>query len=192
VEQQLSLVGVSGSLRAASYNTALLRSLPELAPAGITFTMHSIGEIPIYNGDVETAAGLPEPVVRLRRAIRQSDGLVIATPEYNHGIPGGLKNAIDWWSRPPEPHGLFGIPTAILGASDGTIGTTRAQAALRQTLATLNSPTMPFPQVLVGLAQNKIDGDGKLVHELTREFIRSWLVAVERWMRRFPKSERQQ
>lgn len=186
----LNLVAISGSLRKASYNTALLHNLPDLAPAGMKFTIHPIADIPLYNGDVETASGLPESVERMRSAIRASDGLIIATPEYNHGIPGTLKNAIDWCSRPPEPHGFYGIPTAILGASNGAIGTTRAQSALRQTLATLNAPAMPFPQVLVATAQNKIDADGRLTHDATREFIRTWLVEVERWMRRFPRTER--
>lgn len=186
----LELVALSGSLRAGSYNTALLRALLELAPATLQFTLHTIAGIPVYNGDDEHAHGLPEAVIALRKAIRQSDGLVIATPEYNHGVPGGLKNAIDWCSRPPAPHGLFGVPTAILGASDGMIGTARAQYALRQTLVTLNAPTLPFPQVLVAQAQHKINADGRLTDEATRTFIASWLVDVDRWMRRFPRSER--
>jgi len=185
----LELVAISGSLRAASYNSALLRNLPELAPAGLRFTVHSIAEIPVFNHDLEVQ-GMPPAVTRLHQAIRGSDGLVIATPEYNHGVPGGLKNAVDWLSRGPMPHGLYRIPTAILGASDGMIGTTRSQAALRQSLAALNAPTLPFPQVLVSFAQNKIDATGRLTDEPTREFIRQWLVEVERWMRRFPKTER--
>lgn len=186
----LELVALSGSLRAGSYNTALLRALPELAPAALHFTLNTLAGIPVYNGDDEDAHGLPAAVITLRTAIRQSDGLIIATPEYNNGVPGPLKNALDWCSRPPEPHGLYGIPTAILGASDGVIGTARSQHALRQTLVALNAPTLPLPQVLVGRAQTKLDATGKLVDEATRGFIRTWLLEVERWMRRFPKSER--
>lgn len=186
----LELVTLSGSLRAGSYNTALLRALPELAPVTLRFTMVSFAGIPMYNGDDEDAHGLPPAVIALRAAIRASDGLVIATPEYNNGVPGGLKNALDWCSRPPVPHGLDGIPTAILGASDGTLGTARSQHALRQTLVPLNAPTLPFPQVLVGQAQHKINANGRLTDEATRKFIGSWLVEVERWLRRFPKSER--
>lgn len=185
----LNLVAISGSLRTGSFNSALLQNLPELAPASLHFTVHTIAEIPVFNEDLEVD-GKPAAVTRLHQAIRSSDGLIIATPEYNHGIPGGLKNAIDWLSRGPMPHGFFGIPTAILGASNGLIGTTRAQAALRQTLATLNAPAMPFPQVLVGMAQDKIDATGRITDEGTRAFIRNWLIEVERWMRRFPKSER--
>lgn len=185
----LDLVAISGSLRAESYNSALLRNLPELAPPTLRFTVHSIAGIPIFDQDLE-AQGKPAAVIRLHQAIRGADGLVIATPEYNHGVPGGLKNALDWLSRGPAPHGLFGIPTAILGASDGMIGTARAQYALRQTLVTLNAPTLPFPQVLVSLVHKKIDATGRLTDEPTRAFIRTWLVEVERWMRRFPKHER--
>lgn len=188
--ETLRLATLSGSLRHASYNSALIRALPEVAPASIQFVGVSMAGVPVYNGDLEDQ-GVPETVTDLHRAIRACDGLIIATPEYNHGIPGGLKNAIDWLSRGAMPHGLYGIPVAILGASDGMIGTTRAQYALRQTLAALNAPTMPFPQVLVSHAQRKIDDAGVLHDEATREFIRTWLLDVERWMRRFPRSERE-
>ena len=190
MSEVLNLVALSGSLRAGSYNTSLLRALPELAPPTLRFTLHTIAGIPVYNGDDEDANGLPAAVVALRNAIRQSDGLIIATPEYNNGVPGPLKNALDWCSRPPAPHGLDGIPTAILGASDGVLGTARSQHALRQILAVLNAPTYTIPQILVGRAQDKIDASGHLADEPTRKFIRGWLVEVERWMRRFPKSER--
>ncbi len=186
----LNLVTLSGSLRAGSFNTALLRAIPELAPSTLRFTLHTIAGIPVYNGDDEDAHGLPPAVVALRTAIRASDGLIIATPEYNNGIPGPLKNALDWCSRPPSPHGLEGVPTAILGASNGVIGTARSQHALRQSLVALDAPTFTLPQILVGRGQDKIDADGRVTDELTRKFIRDWLVGVERWMRRFPRSER--
>ena len=186
----IELVTLSGSLRAGSFNTALLRALPELSTSTMRFTMVSMAGIPVYNGDDEDASGLPPAVVALRAAIRGSDGLIIATPEYNNGVPGPLKNALDWCSRPPAPHGLDGIPTAILGASDGMFGTARSQHALRQSLVALNAPTLLLPQMLVGAAHHKIDAMGKLTDEPTRGFIKGWLVEVERWMRRFPKSER--
>jgi chromate reductase len=185
----LELVTLSGSLRKHSYNSALLRLLPDLAPPTLRFTAGTMAGIPVYDGDLEDR-GVPAEVTALRQAIAQADGLIIATPEYNHGIPGGLKNTIDWLSRPPVPHGLYAVPVAILGASDGMIGTTRAQSALRQTLAALNAPTMPFPQVLVSNVHTKVDHDGMLNHEPTREFIGVWLADVARWMRRFPRSER--
>ncbi len=190
MSENLHLVTLCGSLRAASYNRALVQALPELAPATLKFEELEWGHLPIYNGDLEQD-GMPPKIVReLQERIRASDGVIIATPEYNHSVPGGLKNALDWLSRGPAPHGFFQVPTAILGASDGTIGTTRAQAILRQILATLNAPTMPSPQVLVANANTRIDEHGVLTHESTRSFIATWLVEVERWMRRFPRSER--
>ncbi|MBA2291117.1 MAG: NAD(P)H-dependent oxidoreductase [Gemmatimonadales bacterium] len=187
----LNLVTISGSLRRGSFNTALLDNIPDLAPSGLIFRRLEIRHLPVYDGDLEVDDMPPDAVRELQRQIRASDGIVIATPEYNHGMPGGLKNAIDWLSRGPAPHGLQGVPSAMLGASDGTIGTTRSQSHLRQTLAALNSPAMPQPQVLVARAQDKIDVDGKVTDESTRKFIRGWLVEVERWMRRFPRSERE-
>ena len=185
----LKLVTISGSLRTGSFNTMLIRALPELAPAALHFTSLDWSAVPVYNDDVEKA-GIPEAVTTLHRAIRGSDGLIIATPEYNHGVPGALKNLLDWLSVGKPPHGLYGVPVAVCGASNGTIGTTRAQAILRQTLAALNAPTMPFPQVLVATAQDRFNDEGKLVHESTRDFVGKWLIEVERWMRRFPKGER--
>ena len=185
----LNLVGFSGSLRAASYNTALLRNVEAMLPPGMRLTIHSIGEIPLFNEDVE-AQGNPDAVTRLHRAIRASDGVILATPEYNHGIPGVLKNTLDWMSR-GTPHAFFGVPTALLGGSNGMIGTTRSQAAVRQTMATLNSPCMPSPQVLVSQVQKKIDEQGLLIDDSTTKFLGVWLADVERWMRRFPRSERE-
>ncbi|HEX3928154.1 MAG TPA: NADPH-dependent FMN reductase [Gemmatimonadales bacterium] len=185
----LELVALSGSLRARSYNTALLRALPELAGDRFTLTLLSIHEFPVFNHDLELD-GMPPAVTRVHRAIRESDGLIIGTPEYNHGVPGGLKNAIDWLSRGPMPHGFFGIPTAIVGASDGAFGTTRAQYALRQTLTALNAPTLPAPQVLITHVDQKMDAEGRLTDATTRGVLTHWLAEVERWMRRFPKSER--
>lgn len=188
--ETLRLVTLCGSLRAASYNRSLIRVLPELAPKALKFEELEWDHLPVYNGDLETD-GMPPKIVReLQERIRASDGVVIATPEYNHSVPGGLKNALDWLSRGPAPHAFYQVPTAILGASDGTIGTTRAQAILRQTLATLNSPTLPFPQVLVANAHTKVDAQGVLTDESTRSFMAKWLVEVERWMRRFPRAER--
>jgi chromate reductase len=188
MSEVLKLVAFSGSLRAGSYNTALLRNVLTMLPSSLTVTIHSIGEIPLFNEDVE-AQGTPAAVAALHRAIRASDGVIIATPEYNHGIPGVLKNTLDWLSR-GKPHAFYGVPSALLGGSDGMIGTTRSQAATRQTLAALNSQCLPQPQVLVSHVHKKIDADGQLTDEPTRAFIHTWLVEVERWMRRFPRHER--
>jgi len=187
--EPLRLVALCGSLRTASYNRMLLATLPGLAPAGLTIEELPWGHIPVYNGDLEIG-GLPADVLALQARVREADGLIICTPEYNHSIPGALKNVLDWLSVGASPHALYELPVAILGASNGTIGTTRAQAILRQTLAALNAPTMPFPQVLVATAQKKFADDGTLTDDATREFVRTWLVAVDRWMRRFPKAQR--
>lgn len=185
----LELVAIAGSLRTKSYNRGLVRALPELSPDTLRYTVLDWSELPIYNGDLERD-GLPEVVLRLQRAIRESDGVVIASPEYNHGVPGPLKNLIDWMSRGPMPHAFFEVPVALLGASSGVIGTTRSQSMLRQTLAALNAAVMPFPQVLVGPTKERFDEDRNLTHEPTREFIATWAIEVEKWMRRFPKGSR--
>ncbi len=186
----LSLVGFSGSLRAGSHNTALLRTVQAMLPADVTLEILDWRDVPVFNEDLEVGEPpRPASVTRIREAVRASDGIIIATPEYNHGVPGGLKNLIDWLSRGPMPHGFFGIPSAILGASNGMIGTTRAQYHLRQTLVALNSPTLPAPQVLVSNADVKFT-DGALVHDATRQFVAGWIAEMARWMRRFPKSER--
>jgi chromate reductase len=185
----LDLVAIAGSLRVGSYNRALLRALPDLSPATLRYTVLDWSALPVFNEDLE-ADGLPQVVIDLQRAIRGSDGVVIAAPEYNHGVPGPLKNLIDWMSRGPMPHGFDGVPVALLGASSGVIGTTRSQSMLRQTFAALNAPVLPFPQVLVGPSSQRFDHEGNLTHEPTREFIAKWAIAVDAWMRRFPRDER--
>jgi chromate reductase len=165
----------------------LLRALIERSPATLQWTELHWAALPVFNGDLEHPAP-PEVVTRAQQVVRAADGLVIVTPEYNHGIPGGLKNVLDWLSRGGgPPHSLFGIPAAIAGASDGMIGTARCQLALRNTLATLNVPTMPWPGALVSNCEERFDEARNLVHEPTSKFLRDWLGHVERWMRRFPK-----
>jgi chromate reductase, NAD(P)H dehydrogenase (quinone) len=181
----LRVLGIAGSLRKASYNRALLRAALELAPEGLQLEIYEgLGDIPVYNGDVE-AQGFPEPVVRLKEAIRAADALLIATPEYNGGVPGMLKNAIDWASRPPKETPLRGKPVALMGASPGMLGTARAQTALRQSFIFLQMPAMPAPEVLVARAHEKIDSEGRLSDETTRQHLRQFLEAVRDWTRRF-------
>src|SRR5919106_4530016 len=115
VARVFNVVGFAGSLRRGSYNRALLRAATELAPSALHIVIHDLNGIPLYNGDIE-AAGTPSSVVQLRDAIRQADGLLIATPEYNHGVPGVLKNTIDWLSRPPRDSALNGKVAAVMGA----------------------------------------------------------------------------
>lgn len=184
--EALDIVTICGSLRSRSYNRGLVRALVELAPPTMRFRELDWSALPVYNGDLEHPA-MPELVVDLQAQLRSADGVVIVTPEYNHGIPGGLKNLIDWMSRGAPPHAFFGVPVAIAGASNGMIGTARCQLALRNTMATLNAPTLPFPQVLVSNCKERFDEERRLTHEPTRSFVADWTREVERWMRRFPR-----
>src|SRR5262245_39739521 len=124
VDTPLEVLGIAGSLRRESYNRGLLRAAQEMAPEGMTIRSFELDAIPLYNGDVE-AAGDPAPVAQLKEAIRGADALLLATPEYNYGVPGVLKNAVDWASRPPAKSVLSGKPAAIMGASPGMGGTIR-------------------------------------------------------------------
>ena len=169
-----NVVGIAGSLRHHSYNRALLRAATELAPSALHIVIHELDGIPLYNGDVE-AAGAPSSVVQLRDAIRKADGLLIATPEYNHGVPGVLKNTIDWLSRPPRDSALNGKVAAVMGASPGMTGTARGQSQLRQAFLFTNTYALLQPEVLVGRAHEKFDADGRLVHHETRDFLATFL-----------------
>jgi chromate reductase len=185
----LTILGIAGSLRRASFNRGLIRAAVELAPAGLVVTAYDLADIPMYNGDVE-ALGDPEPVAAFKRAIAEADALLIATPEYNHCVPGMLKNAIDWASRPARASVLTGKPVAIMGASPSGSGTARAQAQLRDGLAYTNGFVLPLPEVLVPLATAKFDADGDLIDEATGAEIRDLLVALAAWTRRLAQTER--
>lgn len=187
--QPINIAAVCGSLRGRSYNRGLLRAIVDLSPETMKWNVLDWSGLPVYNGDLEHPAA-PDVVTDLQQQLRAADGVVIVTPEYNHGIPGGLKNFIDWMSRGTPPHAFFGLPGAIAGASNGMIGTARCQLALRNTLATLNVAVHPFPQVLVSNCKERFDEQRKLTHEPTIAFLKDWLVEVERWMRRFPRDSR--
>ena len=176
------MAAFAGSLRAGSYNRALLRAAIETAPEGMTIEIVDIAAIPLYDADLE-AVGMPEPVAALKRAIAAADGLLIATPEYNHGVPGVTKNAIDWASRPPRESPLDRKPVGIVGASPGMVGTARGQSQLRQAFEFTNSYCMPQPQVLVARAHEKFDADGRLIDEKTREHLARFLIAFADWIR---------
>jgi chromate reductase, NAD(P)H dehydrogenase (quinone) len=185
--QPLTIVGIAGSLRRGSYNRGLIQAASELAPAGTKLVAHDLGDLPLYNADVE-AQGDPRPVARLKRAIASADALLIATPEYNHCVPGVLKNAIDWASRPPRNSVLTGKPVAIMGASTGGGGTARAQAHLRDGLAYTNGLVLPLPEVLVSSAAAKFDAENRLTDEETRDEVRDLLKALAAWVRRLQTS----
>lgn len=180
----LHILGVAGSLRAGSLNRALLRAAAELAPDGMTIETFDLIEVPLYNGDVE-AAGDPPGVAAFKAAIGAADGVLMATPEYNHGVPGVMKNAVDWASRPPREAPLGGKPVGLIGASPGQTGTARGQSQLRQAFEFTNSYCMPQPELLVFRAHEKFDAEGRLTDAATGEYLQRYLAAFGDWVRRF-------
>ncbi len=182
--QPLRILGFAGSLRRGSYNRALLREAQGIAPAGLALEIFDLTPIPLYNADVE-AQGDPPGVVAFKAAIAAAAGVLMVTPEYNHGVPGVMKNAVDWASRPPRGAPLERKPVALIGASPGATGSARGQSQLRQAFEFTNSYCMPQPEVLVFRAHEKFDADGKLTDEPTRQHLRTFLTAFEAWVRRF-------
>jgi chromate reductase len=177
----LSVLALSGSLREKSYNTALLREAQRLAPSGMTITIASIREFPLYNADLETRA-FPQAVKDVSAAIAAADALLIATPEYNFSVPGVLKNAIDWLSRPPLDKVLAGKPVAIAGAG-GRLGSARAQYHLRQVLGCLSMLPVPRPELFVLNAWEKFDEAGRLKDDLLATQVLELLAALAEWTR---------
>jgi chromate reductase len=175
----MTILGIAGSLREASYNRALLRAARELLTQGVELREFDPGGLPFYDADVE-AAGDPEPVVAFKEAIRDADALLIATPEYNRGVPGVLKNAIDWASRPPLASPLAGKPVAIVGASTGRGGTARAQEQLNAALEYSRATVLEQPEVLVPEAFMRFDEHGELVDESVRADLAELLDALVR------------
>jgi chromate reductase, NAD(P)H dehydrogenase (quinone) len=178
------VVGFAGSLREGSFNRALLRAAVELAPSTLRIVEHDLKALPLYNADVE-ATVVPASVADLRDAVRRADALLIATPEYNHGVPGVLKNAIDWLSRPPRGSALDGKPAAIMGASPGMTGTARAQTQLREAFVFTNTYALLRPEVLVAHAAGKFDSSGRLTDPATRTFLTGFLDQFADWIGRF-------
>jgi chromate reductase, NAD(P)H dehydrogenase (quinone) len=172
----IRVLGLSGSLRQASYNTALLRAAQDLAPEGTTIEIYDLSSIPMYNDDVRLA-GYPDEVARFRDAIRDADAVLIATPEYNRSVPGVLKNAIDWASRRPDQP-FAGKPLAIVGASNGALGAAFANHHLRQIFVFMDARMVNGPEVMVGGARDKFDAAGNLVDEATRSFVADHLAKL--------------
>jgi chromate reductase len=181
---QIRVLGVAGSLRQASYNRALLRAAIGLAPPGMTLTAFDLIDVPLYNGDVE-AGGDPLGVVAFKQAIAASDAVLFVTPEYNHGVPGVMKNAVDWASRPAQAAPLSGKPVGIIGASPGQTGSARGQSQLRQAFEFTNSYCMPQPEILVFRAHEKFDEAGRLTDEATGRHLSRYLEALMAWTLRF-------
>jgi chromate reductase len=189
----MRVLGIAGSLRLASYNRALLAAAAQVATPPMTIEPFDLASIPLYNADLDTDEQRPASVVHLKNAIAAADAVLIATPEYNHSVPGVLQNAIDWASRPGNKSPLVGKPVAIMGASTGAIGSARAQQQLKLVMMSTLALLLPHPGVAVGLAKEKFDAAAALTHEPTRQFLVAFLNALQDWTQRvgMPADRRQ-
>jgi chromate reductase, NAD(P)H dehydrogenase (quinone) len=178
----LHFLGISGSLRKGSFNTALLHEAIALAPADVAIETADISAIPPYNEDVR-AQGFPDAVAHFRARIKACDALLVATPEYNYSLPGVLKNAIDWASRPPDQP-FAGKPLAIMGASGSASGTVRAQYHLRQIAVYLDMHPINKPEIFVRSARGSFDAEGRLTDETTKRLLGQLLAELAAWTRR--------
>jgi chromate reductase, NAD(P)H dehydrogenase (quinone) len=173
VDKDINILGIAGSLRQQSYNRSALRAAAQLVSSGVTVDTFEINDIPGFNQDEEQNP--PPIVVELKKRIRAADAILFVTPEYNYSVPGVLKNAIDWASRPYGDSAWFGKPAGIMGASVGIIGTARAQYHLRQMFVFLNMFPINQPEVMIGHAAERFDKDGNLTDETSKELIRQLL-----------------
>jgi chromate reductase len=178
----IRILGIAGSLREGSYNRGALRAAVELAPEGSEIEIFDIAGFPEFvQGQDEDP---PQKVADFKRKIREADAILICSPEYNYSVPGVLKNAIDWASRPYGDSAWDGKPAAIMGVSPGAIGTARMQYHLRQIMVFLNMYPLNKPEGMIGKAAEKFDGDGNLTDEKTRDFIRQLLENLVAWTRK--------
>lgn len=177
----MKIATIAGSLRSASINRGLLNTCRAVAPQGMDFVSLPIGELPHYDGDL-AAQGDPQPVAAFKAAIASADALLIATPEYNYSVPGVLKNALDWASRPAYRSVFAGKKTGMLGASYSVVGTARAQAHLKTIMLGMAAPVFAYPEVLVGAAKDKFDTAGNLTDLATREHLERFVSAFASWV----------
>jgi chromate reductase, NAD(P)H dehydrogenase (quinone) len=188
--RELTILGISGSLREGSYNTATLRAAQELCPEGARIEMFTeLGAIPAFNQDLEKDA--PAAVRRLKDQIRSADAILFVTPEYNYSVPGVLKNAIDWASRPYGDNAWQGKPAAIMGASIGMLGSARAQYHLRQMFVFLDMLPVNQPEVMIPMAADRFDDIGDLTDETSRDLIRQLLENLVAWTNRLGTGARE-
>lgn len=186
----ITIVGMSGSLRAGSFNTALLRTAATLMPAGAKLEVATLHGIPLYDGDVEARDGIPEPVQQLKEKIIAGDGLLLATPEYNNGMPGVLKNGIDWLSRPNTdiPRVFGNRPVAVMGASPGGFGTILAQNAWLPVLRTLGTRPWWGGRLMVSRAGHVFNEAGEMTDEAMKTQLRQFLDGFVAWLQSLPGS----
>ena len=170
-----TILGLSGSLRRASFNAGLLRAAVELAPSGVTIEVGDIRDVPLYDADEEAKSGLPAAVERLQQQLAAADGLLLATPEYNNGIPGVFKNAIDWMSRGEGLRLFKGKPVAVMGTSPGGFGTILSQNHWLPVLRYLRCSIRAEGRLIVSRAGAVFDDEGNLHDEKTRELVREFV-----------------
>jgi len=182
-EEPARVVAFAGSLRRRSFNRALIEAAREIAPPALTIESVGIGGLPLYDADLE-AQGDPAPVTEFKAALASADGILIATPEYNDGIPGVLTNALDWGSRLPGRSPLAGKPVMVMGASPSQVGTARAQLHLRQVLAHVQARALPPPELLVARAHERFDAELHLTDEGTRRLLADLLRRFVIWIAR--------
>jgi chromate reductase len=180
--EKLKILGFAGSLRKASYNKVILRAAAELVPQNAVLEIFDLDGIPPFNEDLESNP--PAKVTEFKAKLKAADAILIATPEYNYSMPGVLKNALDWASRPYGDNSCDDKPLAIMGASIGAIATARAQYHLRQTCVVLNMHPINKPEVMVGVVQDKVDKNNTLTDERTKEIIKSMLLNLVIWTQR--------
>ena len=173
---EVKILGVAGSLRKGSFNRMLLQNAKQMLPAGSTLEIHELHGIPVFNEDDEDS--FPGKATEFKQRIRAADAILFATPEYNYSIPGPLKNAIDWASRPYGDSAWIGKPAGIVGASPGRMGTARAQYHLRQVCVFLQVEALTTPEVMVSTAHEHFDAQGKLTHESSRDALAELLRAL--------------
>ena len=186
MSKKIEILGIAGSLRKESYNRGALRAAQQLLPADATLTLFDLEGIPVFNQDNERQ--LPPRVVELKAQIRKADAILIATPEHNYSIPGPLKNAIDWASRPPGDNSWAEKPAAIMGASIANLGSARAQYHLRQVFVYLNVFPINKPEVMIGNAAQRFDAAGTLTDETAKTLIRQLLENLVAWTRKLQRS----
>ena len=185
MEKAIRILGIAGSLRRNSYNRAALRAAQRLVPADAELEIFELDGIAVFSEDDERTP--PVKVVEFKKRIREADAILFVTPEYNYSIPGGLKNAIDWASRPYGDNAWAGKPVAVMGASVGRLGTARAQYHLRQVFVFLNMLAVNQPEVMIGNAADHFDAEGNLVNEGTKKLIRQLLSNLVAWTRGLQK-----
>ncbi len=178
----VSILGFAGSLRKGSYNRALLNATAELIPDDARLEIFDLDGIPGYNQDLEPVR--PEKVTQFKARIKAADAILVVTPEYNYSIPGVLKNAIDWASRPPTDNSFQGKPVAVMSASTGILGGARAQYHLRQTFVFLDMHPINKPEVILTFANQKFDENGKLNNEISKDLIKKLLRALIDWTKK--------